>query len=189
RWLVILALSAAAVLLAGRIVADVAADWLWFDSLGALSVYRAQLAYEFAWRLIAGVSAFAFAFLNLYAVRRSIVSLVLPRRLGNLEIGEVVPARILLGGVLASSVILGAALSAPTVDWTVLAFARVAEPFRELDPFLDRDLVYAVANLPAESGLYAWAARTVLAVSSVIVVLYALTPSLRLRLGRVHVSV
>lgn len=188
RWLLVLAVAAALALLVGRTVVGVVADWLWFDSLGALSVYRSQLAHEVAWRLASGLGAFTFAFLNLYAVRRSIVSLVLPRRLGNIEIGEVVSARTLLAGVVASGAVLGIALSAPTMDWTVLAFARVAQPFRELDPFLDRDVSYAVATLPVEVGLYAWAARAIVVVSIVIVVLYALTPSLRLRPGRLYIS-
>ncbi|MEA3245134.1 MAG: UPF0182 family protein [Gemmatimonadota bacterium] len=189
RWLVLLAVSSALALLGGRAVAGVFADWLWFDSMGALDLYRSQLAHEAAWRAGAGLAGFAFAFLNLYAVRRSIVSLVLPRRLGNIEIGEVVSARALLAGVAVTAAILGVALSAPTVDWTVLAFARIAQPFRELDPFLDRDLSYGVARLPLEFGLYEWAGRAMLVVSAVIVVLYALTPSLRLRPGHFYISV
>lgn len=184
-----LAVSAAVALLGGRAAAGVVADWLWFDALGALELYRSQLAHEAAWRTAAGLAGFTFAFLNLYAVRRSIVSLVLPRRLGNIEIGEVVSARALLAGVAIAAAILGIALSTPTVDWTALAFARISQPFRELDPFLDRDLSYAVARLPLELGLYEWTGRAMLVVSAVIVVLYALTPSLRLRPGQFYVSV
>lgn len=188
RWLVTLIVSAALILFVGQAAARVAGDWLWFDSLDAMQVYRAQLGYQTAWRVAAGLAAFVFAFANLYALRRSIVSLVLPRRLGNIEIGEVVSARTLLAGVFLSAGVLAVVLSAPATDWTVMALARVAGRFNEMDPFLDRDISYAVAKLPFELGIHAWAARALFVVAAVIVALYALTPSLRLLPGHFFIS-
>lgn len=188
RWLVVLIAFAALILFVGQAAARVAGDWLWFDSLGAMPVYRAQIGYQAVWRVAAGLAVFAFAFANLYALRRSVVSLVLPRRVGNLEIGEVVSARTLLAGVFVLAGVLAVVLSAPAADWTVMALARVAGRFNEMDPFLDRDLSYAVAKLPFELGMHAWAARVLFVMSAVIVGLYALTPSLRLRSGQFFIS-
>src|SRR5512140_2714965 len=83
----------AAALIAGRLLAGAYAEWAWFGALGADSLWKARLISLSALRTALFVAAFAFAFANLLAMRRSIVSLVLPRRLANLEIGEAVPGR------------------------------------------------------------------------------------------------
>ena len=188
RWSAVLLLAVALTLLLGRWASMVYADWHWFDALGALAVYRSQLAHQAAWWSGAGLTAFAFSFLNFYALRRSILSLVLPRRLGNLEIGEAIPGPVLLAAVLIVSTILGVVLAAPAGDWTTFALARIAQPFREMDPYLDRDISYVVAWLPFELELHAWATRVMVVVGVLIVALYALTPSLRLHRGGVYVS-
>ena len=58
------------------------ADYLWYDSLGARDVWRARVGTRSraAARLVRSPRAL-FAFVNLYAVRQSVVSLVLPRRI------------------------------------------------------------------------------------------------------------
>lgn len=188
RWLAILVVALALALIVGRWTSTIYADWHWYEALGALPVYRSRLMHIFAWRIGAGALAFGFAFLNLYALRRSIVSLVLPRRMGNIEIGEAVSPRLLLIFVTISAAILGVLLSGPTGDWTTFALARIAEPFRDMDPFLDRDLSFVMAWLPFEFDLYDWAGRALIIVAILIIVLYALTPSLRLRRGGVYVS-
>ena len=188
RWGVMLLVAIALTLLVGRWASMVYANWQWYDALGALSLYRSELAHEAAWRFGAGGVAFAFAFLNLYALRRSIISLVLPRRIGNLDIGEAVPGPILLAVVIGIAVVLAVFLSALPGDWTTFAFARFARPFREMDPYLDRDLSYLVAWLPFELELHDWATLLLVVVGALIVALYALTPSLRLRRGGIYVS-
>ena len=93
RWLATGAITLAAVLLIGRGLAGLYVEHEWFSALGALPLWRARIANTL---LLEGGSfavAFAFAFLNVWGVRSSVVQLVLPRRLGNIEIGEQVPAR------------------------------------------------------------------------------------------------
>jgi uncharacterized membrane protein (UPF0182 family) len=188
RWGLVLLAAAALTLLAGRWASVVYAEWRWHEAIGALDVYRSALMHDAAWRIATAVVAFAFAFLNLYALRRSIVSLVLPRRLGNLEIGEVVPGRRLLAVVVALSAVIALALSSPRDDWSTFALARIAGPFREMDPYLDRDLSFVVAWLPFERQMHEWAEAAVVVVAMLTVALYALTPSLRLRRGGLYVS-
>lgn len=188
RWLLVLLVAVALALVVGRWASVIYADWQWFDALGALPVYRSKLMHEVAWRAGAASVAFVFAFLNLFALRRSIVSLVLPRRLGNLEIGEAIPARVLLFAVLAMSALLALLLSSPTGDWTTFALARTADRIGEMDPYLDRDLAFAMTWLPFEMELYAWAGRVMVTITLLIVALYALTPSLRIRTRGIYVS-
>src|SRR6185312_3206252 len=129
RWLMVALAAAAVLLIAGRSAAGVYSDYLWYDSLGAVALWRTRLEAVATLRISAAILAGAFAFVNLYAVRQSVVSLVFPRRLGNLEIGEEVPSRYLFGAVILLSVLLGIALAAPQTDWTTYVLARTGRPF------------------------------------------------------------
>jgi uncharacterized membrane protein (UPF0182 family) len=84
RWLILVVAIVAILLIVGRTLAGVYADYLWYDSLGAVALWRTRLTAMIALRVGSAVGAGLFAFANLYAVRQSVVSLVLPRRLGNL---------------------------------------------------------------------------------------------------------
>src|SRR4051812_12207993 len=77
--LVVLAL----VLSLGRFLSERYTDYLWYASLGAADVWRAQLLTTSVLWSASLTAASAFAFVNLYAVRLSVVSLVLPRRIAN----------------------------------------------------------------------------------------------------------
>ena len=188
RWLIALVAALALLLVAGRIGAGIFAEWTWYAAMGALPLYQSMLTHQVALRCSAACIAFVFAFANLYTVRMSIVSLVLPRRLGNIELGEAVEGRLLTLAVLALSSVLAIILTLPDVSWTSMALARNAVPFNELDPYLDRDFGFYVYNLPFEKSVYLWAVVTMLLVSLFVVALYALTPSLRLERGRLYVS-
>ncbi|MBP9107351.1 MAG: UPF0182 family protein, partial [Gemmatimonadaceae bacterium] len=99
RWLLGGVIALAALLLVGRVVAGWYVDFLWFDALGAADVWRARAVDLLILRGGAFVVGTLFVFLNLWAVRHSVVSLVLPRRVGNLEIGEEVPGQYLMAAV------------------------------------------------------------------------------------------
>ena len=156
-WVLVSVAGLALLLLAGRLLAGLYAEWTWYASMDALPLYRSMLAHQSA--LLAGtaIAGFSLAAVNLYAVRSSIVSLVLPRRLGNIEIGEAVPGRRLTITVFALAALIAAALAFEQDDWTILALARIGLPFRESDPFLDRDLGFYVYRLPLERSLFSWA--------------------------------
>ena len=77
RWLVLALAVAALILIAGRELAGVYADYLWYDSLGARKLWEARISAEATLRIGSAVLAGLFAFANLYAVRQSVVSLVL----------------------------------------------------------------------------------------------------------------
>ena len=188
RWLMALVATLALLLVAGRIIAGIFAEWTWYAAMGALPLYQSKLAHQVALRGSAALIAFTFAFANLYTVRKSIVSLVLPRRLGNIELGEAVESRLLTLAVLALSVLLAILLTLPDFSWTSLALARNAVPFNELDPYLDHDFGFYVYHLPFERSVYLWAVVSMLLVSLVVIALYVLTPSLRLERGRLYIS-
>ncbi len=188
RWLM-LALGAAAVLLiVGRVLAGVYADYLWYDSLGATAVWRARFGALAVLRVSSALVAGTFAFANFYAVRQSVVSLVFPRRLANLEIGEEVPGRILVGIAVALSVVVGVLLAIPQTDWTSTVLAGSGRMFYETDPYFDADLGFFVYWLPFENMLWTWAFFTLMVVLVIVVLIYALTPSLKWQRGGIYAS-
>jgi uncharacterized protein len=189
RRVVIGTLVAAALLLSlGRWGSERYTDYLWYASLGAKELWRTEYLVSAAMWMGSFVAGTAFAFLNLYAVRQSVVSLVLPRRIANIEIGEEVPSRYLLLATFALSAALGAALTLPTDSWSTALLARIGQPFGESDPYFGFDLGFFVYWIPLETALFYWAMLLLLVVILVVIVLYALTPSLRWQRGSLYVS-
>jgi len=188
RWLIAAAAGVALLLLLGKALAGVYVDYRWFSALGAEAVWWARVENLMILRGLSGAVATVFFFCNLYAVRHSVVSLVLPRRVANIEIGEEVPSRYLLLAVIAMSLLFGILLAFPQDDWTSLALVRSGQPFREQDPYFEYDLGFWTYWLPFETSLHVWSLIALLAATTVVVFLYALTPSLRWERGTLHVS-
>jgi uncharacterized membrane protein (UPF0182 family) len=187
-WGLVSLAGIALLMLTGRLVAGVWAEWTWYDAMGALPLYRSKLAHQAALLGGTALAGFLLAFANLYAVRSSIVSLILPRRLGNIEIGEAVPGRRLTALVFAIAALLAVLLSLQQDDWTIFALARAGLPFHETDPYNERDFGFYVYRLPFERSLFEWSVAALATVGVVVVLLYAVTPSLRWERGRLHIS-
>ncbi len=188
RRSVLLAVAAAALLVVGRVGAEVFADYQWFLALDALDAWRLQAGHASTLRLLAFIVATTVVLANLWTVRRSVVSVVLPRRIGNLEIGEEVPPRYLSILALALAACVGLAFTIPARDWQALALARAGLPFGESDPYFQADLGIWLFWLPFERLLHRWLVALA-AVSTILVALgYALTPSLRWRRDEFHLS-
>ncbi len=178
----------ALVLLLGRWGTGLYSDYLWYASLGALEVWRAKVS---ATIVLVGASfalATAFSLVNVWAVRQSVVQLVLPRRIANIEIGEEVPRRYLTTAVVTISVIMGMLLTFPSDRWYDAVLAQAGRPFLETDPYFGADLGFYVYWLPFETTLHYWAIVLLAAVTALVVALYALTPSLRWDRGALVVS-
>ncbi|HXC25235.1 MAG TPA: UPF0182 family protein, partial [Gemmatimonadaceae bacterium] len=186
--LAVLLVAAAALLLVGRGFALVYVDHAWYTSLGATSVWQSKLEADALIYLVALGVGTAFVFLNLTMVRRSIVALVLPARIGNIEVGNEIPSSrlaILAGGMS----VCAAAISALAVPlWTTVALWQSNVWFNEADPYFGLDLGYYVAWLPLEWAIYVWAFIIFTIVVMLVVTLYALTPSLKWERGAVHVT-
>jgi uncharacterized protein len=180
--------AAALVLSLGRWASEQYTDSLWYAALGASDIWRARFVDGMGMRAASFLIASAFAFVNFYAVRQSVVSLVLPRRIANIEIGEEVPSRYLLLVTVGLSAVIGVALSMPGDMWSTALLARIGRPFGESDPEFGADLGFFVYWLPFESALYYWTMLLLLVVIGAVILLYALTPSLRWARGALYVS-
>ena len=188
RGLLVGVLGAAAVLLLGRYVSVVLAERWYAEALGVGDALAARVRLDAALRLLTAGCTFLLALANLLAVRQSIVSLALPRQVGDLAIAEAVPGAILTAGavVLAGLLALGAACLAPATLAAQLALDGVTFGLR--DPYLYRDVGFYAAWLPFERWLLETATAIVVLVSAVTVTLYAATPSIRLEGGRWYVA-
>lgn len=188
RGLAFAGVALAAALVTGRVLAGAYAEWAWYGSLGAASLWNARMEALTTLRLGLFAIAFVFAFANLLVMRRSIVSLVLPRQLGNLVIGEAVAGSTLTGIAVLMSVAIAAAVALPQDSWLMFLRAIWATPIGETDPYLGRDMAFWLGWLPFERSMQAWGVLLAVVVGATVLALYGLTPSMRLDRGRVHVS-
>jgi uncharacterized membrane protein (UPF0182 family) len=188
RWALLAVVVVALLLLAGRVLAGVYVDYRWFDALGAVSLWRTKTFLTGVLDLLSGGAAALFIFANLYAVRHSVVSIVLPRRVGNVEIGQEIPGSYLVGAAAAIAIVAGAMLTLPDRNWMSLALSRHGVPFGETDPYFEADLGFFVYWLPLENSMHIWALITLLVAVALVVFLYALTPSMRWQRGSLYVS-
>src|SRR5207249_12216007 len=98
----------------------------------------------------------------------------LSRRLGDLEIVEAVPQRVLLDGTIASGMVFGFLLTLGTGDWWMAA-ALASSPvrFAVTEPVLHRDVAYYLAQLPWTERLWAFALVAVCSATVIVGLLYA----------------
>jgi len=180
--------AAAVLLIAGRALAGIYADYLWYESLGAVALWRMRAKQTMLLEAGSALGAGLFAFANLYAVRQSVVQLVFPRKVGDIEIGEEVSGRYLLGATVGLSAILGVVLTLPQDSWTTFFLARAGRAFQETEPYFGADLGFFVYWVPFENLLWNWAFIAVSVVSVAVILLYALTPSLKWERRRFEAS-
>jgi uncharacterized membrane protein (UPF0182 family) len=186
----LVAAIAATVLIIGRIAAGLYVRYEWYDALGAREVWLAHLGNELLLRGVTASVAMLFALANLYAVRWSIASVVLPRRMGDLEIGEELPARYLNAAVVIVAAMLGLLLAViPEHSWTSLVLAKTGVPFHETEAYFERDLGFFVYWLPFEVDCYVRALWMLAVVTAVVVVLYFFfTPGLKYEKAKLTMS-
>lgn len=188
RGLALAGVALALVLVTGRVAAGMYADWAWYGALGAGALWSTRVAALTTLRAGLFALAFGFALVNLLVMRRSIVSLVMPRRLGNLEIGEAIPGGVLTGIAAMLSAAIAAIVAFPQDDWLTLVRAFWARPIGEMDPYLGRDMAFWMGWLPFERGLHEWCVTLAVVVGMAVLMLYALTPSVRMTRAGVQVS-
>ena len=99
RLLILLAVGVGVVLLLGRALANFYIEVLWYRSAGYSSVLWTRVAAEAGVKVLTGVVTAILAFLSFRVVARSLGSIQIKRRFGNLEIAERIPQRTITWGV------------------------------------------------------------------------------------------
>lgn len=187
-WLVPLAAAVAALLVVGRTATALFVDHAWFEAMGVAALFWEQVIDTVLLQGGAWVAGALFAFANLHAVRRTIRAVAMPSRVANLELTAMVPARNLLSATIILSLLVGGVLALPLTNWETLALVRHGVPFGEIEGIFDRDLGHYLYWLPFEETLYLWSLVSVVSLTAMVLVLYALTRSLRLEGRRIAVS-
>ncbi|MDQ8163521.1 MAG: UPF0182 family protein [Gemmatimonadota bacterium] len=187
-WLIIGLALAAALLLIGRAVTALAVDHAWFAAMGVSALFWAQFLDTLLLQGGAWVLGSVFAVVNLHAVRRTIVAVTVPSRVANLQVTAMISGQRLMAVTVVLGTLVGAALAVPLSNWADVALVRHGLAFREIEGIFGRDLGFYVYWLPLEETLYLWALVSVVANTALVVVLYALTRSLRMEGRRVAAS-
>lgn len=188
RRLLLGVVIAAALLIGGRTLSAVRADYTWYRAMGASPLWSERAGDLLLIYGIGTVIAVFVAFVNLSALGRSIGTLTLPRRLANVEFGEAVPRKYLDRFAFLMSIAIAAALTPALPSWSTLALAKLRVRFRESDPYFQHDLAFYTTWLPFEKSVYAWTMLLIVGVSIVVVVLYSLTPGLRWERAGIRMS-
>ena len=166
----------------GRWLALELAERAWATTIPGGTAYIGER--DFA-RLISGVfllTAVTWSTANLLLVYRSIGSMQLSHRLGDLEIVEAVPQNVLFASTIGCGLVCGFLLTLGTGDWWMhAALASHAPSFGVLDPVLHRDVGYYVARLPWTERLRAFSLLAVWAATIVVALLYVGIGPLRFR--------
>jgi hypothetical protein len=189
RVLLLAAAVLALVLVAGRWLAVETAERAWAATLPAGGVYLEARALARLTRLAVWVVATIWGTGHLYIVYRAIGSVQMPRRVGNLEIVEAVPQRLLLILAIGSGLVFGLGLAWGTGDWWREALLATADPrFGLVDPILHRDLGDYVGRLPWALERQGFLMLATVTSAVLVAFLYVGIGSLRWQQGRLVAS-
>jgi uncharacterized membrane protein (UPF0182 family) len=167
-------------LLLGRWLATGTAAALWAEALGVGATHALIRRLETLLLLTAFTGAAIWCLGNLYLVYRSIGSVHVPRRLGNLEILEAVPRRYLLIAAVAAGLLLAIAFSHRADGWWyVRALAGYRVVLGATDPILGRDLGYYLFQLPWSRTVHSFITLLSGVMLAVIGLLYAAVGAVR----------
>lgn len=189
RWVQAAVVSVLVVLIVGRFVAVTTADGLWVDALGVADRHAAISRLRLLLLAAAFAAAVVWCIGNLYLVYRSIGSVRVPRRLGNIEILEALPRRYILIATILLGLLLALALSHGADEWWYArALAGHSEAIGVADPVLRRDAAYYLFDLPWERIVHSYVTILAGLVLGVAAVFYAAMGAIRWQDRQLHVT-
>ncbi len=189
RWLEAAAIFVVTGLLAGRWLAVTTADRLWAEALAVGATHGHLRELRTVLLLTAFLVAAVWCLGNLYIIYRSIRSVHVPRRIGNLEFFEAVSRRYLLLAAVGLGLLLAIALSYNAGEWW---YARALANYRAslgvVDPILGRDLSDYLFRLPWQRTMHSFATLLAGIILGLAAVFYGAMGAIRWRRGRVRVA-
>lgn len=188
RRLALGVVAIAAVLLGGRALSLLFDGFTWYESLGARALWIERVL-DTALADVGGfLIAMLFTLANLAFVGGSVGGLTRPRRLANVEFGEVVPvSQLRIAGILISAA-LAVGLLPLLPSWRLIALAKLGADFREADPYFQHDVSFYVTWLPLERALYSWTLALVVSVTAIVAGLYVLASGIRWNAGALRLN-
>ncbi len=189
RWLRAVVIGLLAALVVGRWLAVSTADRLWAEALGVARSHGWLAGLKLRLFLGAFGGAVVWCVGNLFLVYRSIGSVHVPRRLGNLEIVEAVPLKFLRLGAIVLGLAIALSISQTAGSWWhTRVLANAATPLGVLDPLLHRDTSYYLFTLPWQRAFHGYATLLAVVILGVSVLLYAAMGAVRWNKRHVMVS-
>jgi hypothetical protein len=181
---------AAALLFVGRWTTEFIAERWWAASVapGGAAFLTIYALLGLALDAAAIVTASAWFALHALLVARAIASVQVLRRVGDLQLREAVPTRLLLWGAVISGVLLGLVAGAGAHEWrdpVMLAWQGVH--YGVADPLLHEDIGVLVAQLPVWDLLHSFAVLLVLLGSAFCLTLYGGIGAIRFERRRVSI--
>jgi uncharacterized membrane protein (UPF0182 family) len=176
-------------LFGGRWLAVRYTEALWYADLGRSAQFRHLLASRLLWQGLTLLAATLWYGAQTLGVYRSIGSVHLPRRVGNLEIAEAVPHSVLRAIAAGIALLLGVVTVVTFHDLAdYVALSQAATPLGLPEPILGRDAAFYLARLPLLETALLMAAISVVMGIVLAAGLYALTGSLTVRARRLVLS-
>jgi hypothetical protein len=189
RVAVIAAAGVLVALFGGRWIAVQYTAAVWYADLGQGAQFRRLLGDRLLWQFLTfGVASLWYG-AHTFAVHASVGGVQLPRRIGNIEIAEAVPRRVLRGVAAGLALLLGllTALTFQDIAGYVTLF-RAAAPLGLPEPVFGRDASYYLARLPLIETLHLLVLVSVVTALPIVAGLYALTGGLEVRQRRLAAS-
>lgn len=189
RWIQGGIITLLAVLLLGRWLADHTAERLWAEAVGVADTHASFARLRLVLWLGAVVVASLWCVGHMYFFYRSIGSVHVPRRLGNIEIVEAVPRPWLLLGAVIIGLVLALGIANGAGNWWY--FQRLLTQGADLglaEPILNRDAGYYLFVLPWYRIIHEFVTVLTGIMLAVILVLYAGVGALRWHRRRLSVN-
>ncbi|MDH5805557.1 MAG: UPF0182 family protein, partial [Gemmatimonadota bacterium] len=187
-WILFLgALALAAIL--SRILVIGWTDRLWLDSLGVGSDHQSLARLRtFLW-FFSWVAALVWTLGNLLVVVRSVESVHVPRRIGNLEITEILPRKYVILAMGVFGLLLATGLAAASATWwPARALIGAYQPTGLVDPVLGRDVAYYLLLLPWQRVVHGYVTILTVVILGVCIVLYAVVGAISREGWRISVG-
>ncbi|WP_092470987.1 UPF0182 family membrane protein [Desulfotruncus arcticus] len=165
KWLTIVIISVLVIfLLMARWFANLYLDWLWFGSLGYAIIFKTILLSEIGLRVLVGLSAFLFIFINLLFTKKYVLQAISSRQYFESEdvinlyqtpVNKYLTPRLLTVTYLVVSAVLGLFIStAVTGEWVIIQKFINGTPFGLNDPIFNKDISEYVFKLPFYQFIY-----------------------------------
>nr|WP_313885459.1 UPF0182 family protein [Desulfallas sp. Bu1-1] len=150
--------------LLARWSANLYVDWLWFKTLGYSNIFKTILLSELGLRLLVGLAAFLFIFVNLILTRKSVLHTVSSHQYMEKDgvisiyqspLSKYLSPRFLTVIYFIASVVLAVFVStAVTGDWVILQRYLHSTGFGYTDPIFNKDIGEYVFKLPFYQFIY-----------------------------------
>lgn len=166
KWLTTIAVAALVIfLLVARWGAHLYVDWLWFQSLGYINIFKTILLSEIGLRLLVGLATLIFIFINLMLTRKNVLQSISARQINRTDddiitiyqspLNKYLTPRLLTLTYFAISTALAFFVSsAVTGDWVIVQKYLHSTAFGVTDPIFNNDIGKYVFNLPFYLFLY-----------------------------------